>query len=139
MLRSTEKKLTRDEIQDFENTLGVSLPDSFVNFYLLYNGGIPNLRYYQGNELSFFHHIKYGDKRTTIIYVINLLKEAERLPEGYIPFASDSGGWYYCLSTNEPNEGIIYVLPNGIVDQSPIFIAESFEDLINGLTDQIDY
>ena len=67
---------------------------------------------------------------------IEILKLAERLPDGFIPFAFDSGGWYFAMDTKGTNYGSIYVLPNGMLESDPIFIVSSFSEFIEGLSEE---
>ncbi len=52
-----------------------------------------------------------------------------------IPFASELGGWHFCLCMEEKDHGSIYV--NRWTDHLPegqfLKIADSFEEFINGL------
>lgn len=137
-LEDSEKQLTKKEFESFESTLKVSFPKDFVDFYLTFNGGFPSHSYFEGKEISYFAPIKYGEQEYTITGTIQRLSELGRLPNGLIPFANDPGGWNFCIDLNETNYGVIYLLPNGIEDQSPIFVAQSFDNFISNLSVEDD-
>ena len=122
-LRKSNTSLKNEDLTNFEKDLNVKLPDSFKKFYLSFNGGIPSHRYFKGNRIASFCPIKYGGENQ-IENVITSLGEVNRLPQGFIPFAFDSGGWYFCVNLGMSNNGLIYMLPNGLEVQSPIFVAQ---------------
>lgn len=134
-LKRSSTSLSKDEIKDFEKSFGVTLPESFIDFYLEANGGSPSLRYFEEYRISAFLPIKHGEGNT-VEGKIEVLTLAERLPEKYIPFAFDSGGWYFCLDTSDTNYGSVYVLPNGMLESEPIFIVSSFSDFVDGLSEE---
>jgi hypothetical protein len=138
-LIESEQSLSLEEIQEFEKKNNVKLPQEFVNFYLKYNGGIPTHEYYNGYALIYYMPIKYGDEVNRIDYKIISLKDAELLPERFIPFSYDSGGWYFALDLNEANYGAVYVIRNDMGDDHPVFVAPSFKELLEGLTLEDDY
>lgn len=142
-LKNSHTQLKEKELGEFEKKYGVSLPDSFKQFYLKWNGGSPSHSYINGHRIVGFMPIKYHnrteDNTHTIEWFIHLLKDAERLPNGFIPFGSDGGGWHYAIDLNTNNYGVIYVLPNGIGDHTPIFIASCFDDFIRNLSIEDDY
>lgn len=134
-LKRSSTSLSKDEIKGFEKSFDITLPESFIDFYLQANGGSPSLRYFEEYRISAFLPIKHGEGNT-VESKIEILKLAERLPEKYIPFAFDGGGWYFCVDAGETNYGSIYVLPNGLLESEPIFIVSSFSEFINGLSEE---
>lgn len=133
-LEDFEKPLTDSEFKDFESKIKLELPESFVSLYKITNGGFPTHPYYKSYYLSFFAPIKYGDAKFTIESLIKNLNEVGLLPQGYLPFANDSGGWYFCLDLNETNYGSVYVIRNDMADESPVFVAPSFKEFIENLS-----
>jgi cell wall assembly regulator SMI1 len=138
-LIESQKSLTLEEIQGFEKKFNVKLPKEFISLYLKYNGGIPTHEYYNGYALIYYMPIKYGKETNSIDYKMISLKEAELLPDGFLPFAYDSGGWYFALDLNETNYGAVYVIRNDMADDYPVFVAPSFKELLEGLTLEDDY
>ena len=135
-LTGNAKSITLAEISNFEKSYELKLPKSFIDFYLNANGGSPSTRYFEDYRIAAFCPIKHKPDNYNIEKNIEILKLSERLPEGFIPFAFDSGGWFFCLDTSERNYGSIYILPNGMLDSDPIFIVSSFSKFIDGLSDE---
>lgn len=133
-LIKTKQSLSRSEIDSFSKKNDLVLPQDFINFYLKFNGGRPSHKYFKNYCLSFFIPIKYGLTENTIEYLIKELSEGDFLPQGYLPFANDSGGWYFCLDLNETNYGSVYVIRNDMADESPVFVAPNFKDFIENLS-----
>lgn len=138
-LRESEEQLNLEELKILEDNLGKTLPQSFIDFYLKNNGGIPSHRHIDGKRIAFFQPLKYGKIDRTIEATIENLNLAKRLPQGFLPFAHDSGGWDFCIDLNENNYGVIYMLPNGTGDLMPIFVAPNFNKLIENLALEDDY
>jgi hypothetical protein len=63
-LEQSEKQLTQEELDNFEENFQVSLPDDFRQYYLDYNGGYLPYDYVKGLKNIFtingFDSIKYG-------------------------------------------------------------------------------
>ena len=131
-LTGNSASLSQDEISDVEKSYEVKLPESFINFYLKANGGSPSKRYFEEYRIAAFLPVKYGEGNN-VESTIEILKLADRLPDGFIPFAFDSGGWYFAVDTNKTKYGSIYILPNGMLESDPIFIVASFSEFIEGL------
>lgn len=138
-LEESEKQLTKKEFENFEKALKVTFPKVFADFYLEFNGGFPSHSFFKGKEISYFAPIKYGDSEYTISGMIKRLLEFERLPDGLVPFANDPGGWNFCINTTQTNNGVIYLLPNGVEDQTPVFIAQNFQEFLDDLSIEDDY
>jgi len=128
----TEQKLTIEELQDFENKLDTKLPESYKEFILENNGGIPEKRYFGDYAISRFFSIKYGEDGGKIEYVKRVLGNA--IPKEFLPMADDEGGWLFCLSLAEDTYGQIYFCP---LDRNEVeLIANSFEEFLGGLTEE---
>lgn len=137
--RLTSEKLNEFDLRDFEDFYGVKLPQSFKDFYQKNNGGIPSVKHFENQRIAAFTSIKYGRESGKTETIMEVLQLADRLSDKFIPFAFDSGGWYFCINLNDPGYGRIYILPNGIEDSTPIFLSESFEAFIAGLTAEHSY
>lgn len=125
----TEKQLTEEEVQEFENSQGISLPDSYRKHILENNGGVLLDTYFEGNGISFFYPIKYGDD--TLEECIEDLSDV--LPENFLPFAQDSGGNTFCIDLSD---GKIYLwLVQEEIEDSIVLLASSFNEFINGLSE----
>ncbi|HMI61570.1 MAG TPA: SMI1/KNR4 family protein [Puia sp.] len=138
---NVEKQLDPKEIKEFEQQLGVDLPQDFVDFYLVNNGGNPPFYYVEGAENVFaldgFLPIKYGS-----LTIGQLLKDYEKqgiTVEDKIPFANDPGGNIFFLSTSPADKNSIYILPaenDPSEEGSYLFVCASFTAFLEGLTNQ---
>ena len=128
--QSSEQKLSEQEILDFEKSLGVKLPISFVEHYKIFNGGFPNANWSKGTDLVIplrhFFSIKYGED--TIERKIRELKNVEDLKE-LLPFAINKIKGYFCIGTGKDNYGGIYhyeKLPD-VPDKKACFDVDEIE------------
>ncbi len=125
----TEKKISVNDILEFEIKNKLQLPNSYKKFILKNNGGYTgNLTYEQEFTIGSFYSIKYGE--STIDNTINILQIIEdTLPPIFIPIADDWGGNIYCISKKD---GKIYLWFHD-TDNEAILICESFEGFVEGL------
>jgi SMI1-KNR4 cell-wall len=108
--RHTEPPLRPSELEDFERTCGLTLPQEFRDLYLQYNGGQPERdRFTDSNGTCVVHEflpIKYGPPRLTLEATLQRVKSL--LPDNLVPFAVDPGGAFFCFSTRAGDYGQIY-------------------------------
>ncbi|MDE6621705.1 MAG: SMI1/KNR4 family protein [Lachnospiraceae bacterium] len=145
MFRNTSKPLTREEIETMESESGITLPDSFVEHYLVYNGGIPSRPYFYSEEedveteIQIFSPIKYGFDNLnlrTIEQKYALFKEKSALMSRYLPFANDHGANPICINLDNGEVSIVY-MDNGELDQASFqFLAEDFAAFLDGLSEE---
>lgn len=129
----TKKNITLLELENFQNEIGVLLPESYKKHILKYNGGFPsdNLIITEEDEyiIDLFYSIKYGNNN--IEKLIEVLKD--NLPTNYFPFAESSGGNPFCIDLSSEK---IYYCPMDMGEVIPEFVADSFQDLLDGLHEQ---
>ncbi len=130
--KNTEKKITQEDLNLFLLEKDLTLPNSYKSYILKNNGGKPEKEFISGIKIHYFHPIKYGKYSLEEV----LIDFKDVLPKGFFPFADDGGGNPLCISTNEEDFGKIYIYftDDGQID----FLASSFEELINGLTENDD-
>lgn len=126
-----EQTLTNEEYDDFEVLVGGNLGNFFRSFYLENNGGVPTHEYYEEFNIQVFSPIKYGD--WTIEQKLESFREQHPDKLSYVPFGHDGGANPYFLNYKD---GTIHILCMGEEDLS--FVAESFEELVNGLTEEME-
>lgn len=126
--------LSREMLDATQRALGVSFPDSYVECVLRNNGGRPRPSTfdYSGRRGAVFHRllpVEIGEKNG-ILAILNAL--ADRLPPGYIPFASDSFGNYLCFRYPSVGGSIpIYFWDHEISAEAlPSLICGSFDELL---------
>ncbi len=127
----TEKAISIEEYNDFETTIGTKLGYAFKAFYLKNNGGVPTHEYFGEFTVQVFSPIKYGE--WTIEEKHKNFRKHNPDKLNYLPFGHDSGGNPYLLNFIK---GTIHILYMG--DEDLTFVANSFEELINGLTLEMD-
>lgn len=112
-LLNSEKKLHADDLLKIENNLGISLPKSFIEFYLKNNGGRPSrpmVKDLFGNiddiEIRDFWSFLYNKKfENDSDYTLEGRVKDEwnklEVPKNLLPFAIDWGGNYICIDIND--------------------------------------
>lgn len=145
MFSNTSKSLTREEIEAVESELGITLPDSFVDHYLVYNGGIPSKPYFYSEEedveteIQIFSPVKYcfGNLNLkTVEQKYVFFKEKSKLMCRYLPFANDYGSNQICINLDDGKIYIVY-MDTGELDQKCFqFLANDFTEFLNGLSEE---
>ncbi len=113
----TSGLLTKADIEELEKELGFELPEMFKEHYISYNGGYPENDKYKSKDcrtttINTFSSIKYeGFSRLEEVYK-NLIIDELYLPMGIIPFATDDGGNFFCISARKNDYGFIYYCNN---------------------------
>src|SRR5699024_9944271 len=103
-------KLSKSDIEDFENANNVKLTNDYKEYLLKWNGGKPrpgNVFKIDGHGesvLNVFNGI--GDMYDNLSDIIDIYEF--RLPEGFIPIADDPGGNAILLGTIPPYYDHIY-------------------------------
>ncbi|HEX9980460.1 MAG TPA: SMI1/KNR4 family protein [Flavobacterium sp.] len=132
----SKQKLTREELRGFEQQLNMKLPDSYTKLIQEYNGGAPEKDYFKGKWVI-FNSIKYG--KNPIEKTIETMKRI--IPNNFFPFAHDPGGWLFCIDLKQGEEyGKIYFyrLDQETEEEAIELLAESFEEFMDGLSDNPD-
>ena len=139
-ITESEQGLTPEEMDDFLATVPYPVPDSYREFMMNTNGGMPEPDFYQtdpeaeGYRVHQFYSIKYGD-----LLVENLLKiySDEQRPANLLPFAKDEGGNHFCIDLENSSVCVFYT--DGSSDQPSPPIAPNFQAFIDGLADEEDF
>ncbi len=145
MFGNMSRPLTREDIETMESELGITLPDSFVEHYLAYNGGIPSRPYFYSEdedvetEIQLFSPIKYGFENRNLRTVEQkyvLFKEKSALMSRYLPFANDYGSNQICINLDSGEVYIVY-MDSGELDQECFqFLADDFAAFLDGLSEE---
>lgn len=113
---NTEAKISIDEINNLEKTIGMTLPKDYREHLLLYNGGqcFPNeFSFKEDNKLTdscidWFLAIYDGEYDNLINYIDIYKLDEQRIPTNLIPIAHDPGGNLICISCDGDDKGYIY-------------------------------
>lgn len=130
---STEAPIDIQDLISIESTLGYNLPSSYKHHMLKFNGGSPESKNcFKGMRIAHFNPIKYGNDTLED----NIEDFKELLPEGFLPFTYDWGGNPICIDLKNSK---VYYCPMDMGEVEPEFLANSFEEFMNGLTEDCDY
>lgn len=122
----------KDSRQEFDSSKWEipkgTFPNSFVNFLRWSNGG-----YFENGERNFSPFFSPAEIRQML-----LAYEFPEYMQGAVPFAFDGGGVFYIFDMRkEPADGEynIYMAGSGALFwEDAVFVAETFNELINGNT-----
>lgn len=147
-LVETEKKLTSEQLQKTEKTIGLQLPDEYRRFVLLYNGGCPKpggFRFicqatgsWEESLVAWFLAIYEGEAENFLKFFNDY---QGRIPADTIAIARDPGGNLILLGTVGKQRGKIFFWQqdfetdeDDVADYSNVcWVADSFNDFINSL------
>ena len=118
-------------IVQFENQIGVKLPASYRDFTsmfgdVLIHGG-------KSNDVSV--GVFYGLRGESVeAYRLDRAYKVTRgrVPNDWIPFATDGGGNWFCLSLKSPKAGAVFWCDHEDPNYTEL-LAPSFDDFIAGL------
>jgi hypothetical protein len=102
---STGRQLTAEDLVAVARRLGISIPSDLTAHYLRRNGGRPDRRYFEYNGyenelLEFATMLESGSKAFSFEATYEHLVGKEKvLPPSLVPFATNSGGDYYCVDS----------------------------------------
>ena len=110
-------KLDEKKIAAFETRLGFALPTPYREFLLRSNGGIPNpdvsFPFIEDGEptesvIDTFYMLKKNDDDMNLDEALEMFVEAGRMPQHFLPVASDQFGNQLCLSLASNDLGVVY-------------------------------
>lgn len=129
-----EQRLTREDLCDFSKSTGLRLSDEFSDFYLMNNGGYPDIRPDEANPLllNSFLSIRYGD--ATIDAVYQSLVRGNPALEGLVPFAYGDCGNVFLLSGKPGMPEEVFLWLPGEKEQETIF--SSFAEFLHALYEE---
>lgn len=119
--------VTKENIEELESILDVSLPQDFINFITENNGCYINPHcYYVNNRLESINN--FYDVCEAYEF-----RDLE-LPDYFIPIARDAGGNQSCINMSNDDYGKIYFIDHEIEDRFEL-ISNSFSDFLSLLID----
>lgn len=145
MLCNTSRPITIAEIKKIESDLDISLPNSFVEYYLQYNGGIPAKAFFYSEktdietEIQIFSPIKYKFSNLDLKTVEEkylFFKKKSILMSDYLPFANDYGSNQICINLKNNEVYIVFMDLGEITQKSFEYLANDFDEFLNGLSSE---
>ena len=139
----TSQSLTDEDLNKIENDFKFELPKEFKDHYLKYNGGYPEKDAFIWNTgerttLNTFFSIKYPGFISLESTYQSLVLDEKILPGSIIPFATDDGGNFFCISAKETTYGSIYYYNHEHYneqnkEEALTLINKSFNEFLNAL------
>jgi hypothetical protein len=147
-LRDSYKQITKKDIDVLCGELEIELPNDYVQFLMLHNGGQPSQNHYIKKELDgeisfdFFLNVFFGIGGDDASYDIETMYSiyCDRIPEEILPIGDDGVGNIICLGVEESYYGQVYMWwKSGQVEEGgePTFdnidlIDNTFERFLDG-------
>lgn len=139
----TSPSITKNEIMEVASKFDIKLSDEFIYHYTRYNGGYPTRRFYRWpggaqTRIDHFFSIKYKGFTQYEEAYNDLFIIEQVLPWGYIPFAVDDGGNFFCLCV-QPNNynhvfyAAMYHYNAENASEYLINVGSSFKDFVDKL------
>ncbi|EPE7491968.1 SMI1/KNR4 family protein [Cronobacter universalis] len=146
-----EVSINNADIERLEAQVAYKFPDSFVNHYLKYNGGVPEKSWWDSEdefepiEIADFKAIKTAasdgkNASSTINGCYNLMISRQVIPNSLIPFGNDWGGNFFCINKND--DSVVFYAVDAFDDELSLEdnhnnlqrkLSPTFEEFINSL------
>lgn len=145
LFSNTSRPITKTEIKAIELELGITLPNSFIEHYLVYNGGIPSKSFFYSEktdietEIQIFSPIKYKFSNIDIKTVEEkyvFFKKKSMLMSSYLPFANDHGSNQICINLDNNKVYIVYMDIGELNQKCFKYLANDFNEFLSGLSDE---
>jgi cell wall assembly regulator SMI1 len=140
--QKTSKQITKEEIGQIEQDLGIKIPKDFVEHYLKNNGGVSNKRYFYSEEsdieieIQVFSPIKHKTTGRTIEEKYLLFKQKSELMSDYLPFANDYGANQICVNLNNGEVCIVWMDQGEITEKCITFLAKDFKIFLASMSEE---
>ncbi|MGN6670625.1 MAG: SMI1/KNR4 family protein [Candidatus Nucleicultricaceae bacterium] len=143
------KIINREIISDWENKVGIKLPQIYVQLVQNHDGGTPikeDFKYFDttfqeihGSGIRAFIPFHPEDKFNMFHYFQD---PPEFFPEGLIAFADTGGGDFICFDYRDgrsnPDPSIVLWRHGAIIGKDISFVAKNFEEFMNILEEPKD-
>ena len=143
MIRTTEgaPPITKHEIDEFEQSQGLTLPGGYREFLLVANGGrperdlvkVPGSKHSPVARIHFFFGI--GDPEESCDIAWNREVFSDRIPPNLLAIATTEGADKLCLAISGDERGQVFFW-DGYEGKGPklLKVAQSFEEFIANLS-----
>jgi len=149
MLFDSGVSLSKNDLDIYAKRLGLVLPNDYVEFMTLHNGGTPEedvvfdfidpvTRKKITTDIRGFY-IFYdceNDNYDNIVSVYNMMSNEGEIRENFLPFADDSGDNVVCMCLSKEHYGEIYYCDRELEEPDSGYlvmskIADSFTDFLD--------
>jgi len=140
-LIDSDKSLKDSDFSLVEKIIGKKIPESMLMLYRMHNGGRV-----EGGRNIFIHpengmeyevktflpmvHVRHKKDSSVEENYIFFCKKEKIIPEEFIPFAIDSGGFVYCMDSVSEK---VYFFNFDNPGESKEFIANSLNEFVDSL------
>lgn len=138
-LQGGKSAVSKDYLKKIESDLKIQIPLEVVDFYLKYNGGYceKNTFFIDGDGYKINEFLPFGGVGDCIESTYReVFLENDEMPDNLVPFASDSGGDYFCFESSGKNVGRIVFFESEYYDdpdQAVVVLSASFSEFIEQL------
>ncbi len=147
-LTNSDKNITIEEIEEIEKELDIIFPSELKNFYLKYNGGRPNKKFFiidgfiENYEVISFKSMLENKRDLSILKHYTIGIEKGYLIKNLIPFASTFDGNFLCI--NKVGEVYYYTIDtwdfnlslSNNLKENLYLLANSFNEFLDMLTEE---
>jgi cell wall assembly regulator SMI1 len=135
---NTNQAITLEEVEEFETSFNITLPQAYKEHLLKHNGGYPEKALLNASDfdtsIASFYSLKYGNN--TLEDTINTWQIIENvLPKHLLPFADDPGGNAFCISLANEDYGKIYIWYHDVGGRQ-VYLVDSFEQFMQALKEE---
>ena len=131
--------LTEEDFKTWEAEYQISFPQDYMQYCLAPGKALKGKQVHLqvGSwESSAIVHGVYLSKKD-LNDAIEMQKESW-WPKGYLPFAYDEGGEYFCISTNTEDFGVVYYFASDSIEDEPedalIRVSACFADFLDQIS-----
>jgi cell wall assembly regulator SMI1 len=137
-IRAQGPRLSEEDVTHFEKRIGSPLPEPYRRFLLENNGGrtTPDTIHVEGlpgspTDIKVLFSIGSPEETNDLLW--NREMFTGRIPDRFLPIASDSGGSRFCVSLSGSDRGsVVFCLLTFTEDDGTIyFVASDFDDFLS--------
>ncbi|ADM71324.1 hypothetical protein GMA19_03515 [Paenibacillus polymyxa E681] len=139
------KPINNQELETFEETFNLILPNDYKNFLLYHNGGKTVRRRFETKDKTITSSIMLflplsKETENNLEYYYKKYNIGKIIPSNFIPFGVDPAGSLICLSINGEDHGTVYFCDldyieedNGLKQEFIKLVSQSFSEFVNSL------
>ena len=132
--------ISNDEASRVALSLGFDLPFDLRRLYSLVRAGTFRRRFFANDkyeyEINALIPASSGSPRNVATVYDDVVRRRHLIPVGLLPFATGSGGDFYCVDLKDSSILFVPMDPPG---SSPRLVATTLEDFLGGLAEELDF
>jgi hypothetical protein len=139
------KPIKNQELETFEETFNLILPNDYKNFLLCHNGGKTVRRRFETKDKTITSSIMLflplsKETENNLEYYYEKYNIGKIIPSNFIPLGVDPADSLICLSINGEDQGTVYFCDldyieedNGLKQEFIKLVSQSFSEFVNSL------